>query len=119
MKDLVFQGILLLILTYSRLGEDSRIPSLTAEQWRQELHSFVQQIQTHHRDPYHLSSKEKLDEAVASLDKNIPSMKDYQVVVALQGLAVMIGDGHTFLDTSKLSITDFLYKFSDLVVTCE
>ena len=76
------------------------IPSLTAEQWTKDLHHFAHEIRTEHRDPYHLISKARFASEVAALETEIPRMKDYEVVVGLQRLAALIGDGHTFVDTS-------------------
>lgn len=77
-------------------------PTLTAEQWRQDLGYFANEIATKHRDPYHFISQAKFNQAVSDLRARIPSMRDYQVVVGLQHLAALIGDGHTFLDTRGL-----------------
>lgn len=82
-------------------GEAS-LPALTSEQWRQDLEFFAHEITTKHRDPYHFISKAEFDRAVSNLRQRIPSMKDYEVVVGLQRLAALVGDGHTFLDTSGL-----------------
>jgi hypothetical protein len=78
------------------------IPSLTPEQWKQDLRHFAEEIRTKHRDPYHHVSRAKFDSEVANLETRIASMKNYEVVVAFQRLAALIGDGHTFVDTSKL-----------------
>src|SRR5262245_60366455 len=77
-------------------------PALTSQQWTQDLDFFAQEITANHRDPYHLTNKADFDRAVADLRRRIPSMKDYQIMVGLQRLAALIGDGHTFLDTSGL-----------------
>ena len=82
-------------------GEAS-LPALTAEQWRQDLEFLANEITTKHRDPFHFISKAEFGQAVSNLSKRIPSMKDYEVVAGLQHLAALIGDGHTFLDTSGL-----------------
>jgi hypothetical protein len=92
--------ILLLVPSFAH-GEAS-LPSLTAEQWRQDLEFFANEITTKHRDPFHFISKGEFDQAVSNLRQRIPSMKDYEVVAGLQHLAALIGDGHTFLDTSGL-----------------
>jgi hypothetical protein len=81
---------------------EASLPDLTAEQWRQDLEFLAHEITTKHRDPYHFISKAEFDQAVSNLRQRIPSMKDYEVVVGLQHLAALIGDGHTFLDTSAL-----------------
>lgn len=78
------------------------LPALTAEQWRQDLEYFANEITTKHRDPFHFTNKAEFDQAVSDLRERIPSMQGYQVVVGLQHLAALIGDGHTFLDTSGL-----------------
>jgi hypothetical protein len=92
--------ILLFVSSFAR-GETS-LPALTAEQWRQDLEFFANEITTKHRDPFHFISKADFDQAVSSLRQQIPSMKNHEVVAGLQHLAALIGDGHTFLDTSGL-----------------
>ena len=92
--------ILLLVANFAH-GEAS-IPALTAEQWRQDLAFFANEVTTKHRDPFHFIGKAEFDQAVANLHQRIPSMKGYEVVAGLQRLAALIGDGHTFLDTSGL-----------------
>ena len=92
--------ILLISSTFAH-GE-AALPALTAEQWRQDLGLFAHEITTKHRDPFHFISKAEFDQAVSNLRERIPSMKDYEVVAGLQHLAALIGDGHTFLDTSGL-----------------
>ena len=91
----------LLIVSNLAHGEAS-IPDLTAEQWRQDLEFFANEIATKHRDPFHFISKAEYDQAVSDLRQRIPSMKDYEVVAGLQHLAALIGDGHTFLDAAGL-----------------
>lgn len=72
-------------------------PHLTAEQWREDLHFFARQIVEQHKNPFHLVEREQFTRAVAALDTRIPLLKDYQIIVELQALAAMIGDGHTYL----------------------
>ncbi|HEY1804893.1 MAG TPA: hypothetical protein VGG45_10455 [Terracidiphilus sp.] len=90
-----------LLLANIAFGQTS-IPTLTAEQWRQDLGDFVKEVTTKHANPYHLTSKAQFDQAVSELRERIPSMKNYEVVVGLQHLAALIGDGHTFIDTGSL-----------------
>jgi len=88
------------LLTSGLVSGQTSIPSLTADQWRQDLGYFVNEITTNHRDPYHFTNKAQFDRAVTNLRERIASMKNYEVVVGLQHLAALVGDGHTFLDTS-------------------
>lgn len=90
-----------LLLANSAFGQTS-IPTLTAEQWRHDLGDFVKEVTTKHANPYHVTSKAQFDQAVSELRERIPSMKNYEVVVGLQHLAALIGDGHTFIDTGSL-----------------
>lgn len=98
MKHLIWITLLVSTLAY---GQTS-VPTLTPEQWRQDLEFFAHEIATKHRDPYHFISKAQFDQAVSHLRERTPSMKGYEVVVGLQHLAALIGDGHTFLDTRGL-----------------
>ena len=90
-----------LLLANSAFGQTS-IPTLTAEQWRQDLGDFVKEVTTKHANPYHVTSKAQFDQAVSELRERIPSMKNYEVVVGLQHLAALLGDGHSFIDTGGL-----------------
>jgi hypothetical protein len=92
----------ILLLASNLAHGGASLPALTAEQWQQDLAFFANEITTKHRDPFHFISKAEFDQAVSSLRERIPSMKDYEVVAGLQHLAALIGDGHTFLDTSGL-----------------
>ena len=94
--------ICMLLLACNCAHGEASLPALTAEQWRQDLEFFANEITTKHRDPFHFISKAEFDQAVSNLRQRIPSMKDYEVVAGLQHLAALIGDGHTFLDTSGL-----------------
>ncbi|HEV2271844.1 MAG TPA: hypothetical protein VGR92_20520 [Steroidobacteraceae bacterium] len=98
MKNLLWIFLLVCDLAYARAS----LPDLTAAQWRQDLGYFGNEIATKHRDPYHFIAKAKFDQSVSDLRQRIPSLKDYEVVVGLQHLAALIGDGHTFLDTRGL-----------------
>jgi hypothetical protein len=99
---LMKQALWILLLAANSAFARNSIPTLTAEQWRHDLGDLVNVITTRHRDPYHFTSKAEFDLAVSDLHEQIPSMKNYQVVVGFQHLAALIGDGHTFLDTSGL-----------------
>ena len=98
MKNLLWAILLVSNLANARAS----VPARTAGQWRQDLGYFAHEIATKHRDPYHFIDKTRFDRSVADLRQRIPSMKDYEIVVGLQHLAALVGDGHTFLDTRGL-----------------
>jgi hypothetical protein len=72
---------------------------LNADQWREDLQFFQDETQKHHKNPFHFVSQKQFTSAVVELDARIPSLKNYEIVVGLQRLAAMIGDGHTYLAT--------------------
>lgn len=98
----IFKTLGCLLIFSSALSSAQEVLHLTPEQWIQDLRHFANEITTKHRNPYHLIQKATFDAGIAALENRIPSMKNYEVVVGLQRLAALIGDGHTFVDTSKL-----------------
>jgi hypothetical protein len=72
---------------------------LEPNQWREDLQFFADETQKHHKNPFHFVSKEQFESATAALYEQISSLKKYEIVVELQRIAAMIGDGHTFLST--------------------
>jgi hypothetical protein len=94
-------------LTYIRViqdadmaGQASRIDSLRPDQWQEDLRALAAQIVARHRNPFHHVSKIVFDDAVATLDRRIPTARDHEIIVGLQSIAAMIGDGHTRLEVS-------------------
>jgi hypothetical protein len=75
---------------------------VNTDQWREDVRFFASAVQQHHKNAFHFVSKQQFADAVAALDACIPALKDYEIVVGLQRLAAMIGDGHTFLATWDL-----------------
>jgi hypothetical protein len=119
--------LLILLCLFSNLSLPSEgeaqqaraIPELSTAQWRQDLRLFAEGVTKHHKNAFHLVSKERFDSAFAALDRRIPSLKGYEVVVGLQSLAAMIGDGHTFLATwgiQRYYPLDFFWFGRDLRV---
>jgi hypothetical protein len=101
--ELPMKNLLCLLLVAPTFAcAEASLPALKSEQWQQDLEFFAREITSKHRDAFHSISKADFDGAVSNLRQRIPSMKDYEVVVGLQRLAALIGDGHTFLDTSGL-----------------
>ena len=80
----------------------AHIPRLDKETWREDLRYFVQELTQRHKNPFHLVTQESFDHAVAELYTQIPILKDHEIVVGIQSLAAMVGDGHTQLATSRL-----------------
>lgn len=75
---------------------------MNTDQWHADLHFFARKVQKHHKNPFHFTSEERFTEAVAALDAQIPLLKEHEIIVGLQCLAAMIGDGHTFVATRNI-----------------
>ncbi|MDX6614806.1 MAG: hypothetical protein QOD75_3992 [Blastocatellia bacterium] len=73
-------------------------PALTKEQWRQDLQYLAQELPRRHKNAFHTVSKEQFERAVAALDAAIPSLAEYEILVALRRIVAMIGDAHTALE---------------------
>ncbi len=69
----------------------------SVEEWRGDLAYLHERIQTAHKNPYHATSKETIDAAVASLHEAIPTLTDFQISFAMQKIVASIGDGHSWL----------------------
>ena len=57
MKHLLWITLFASNLAYARAS----IPALTADQWRQDIAYFANQIAPKHRDPHHFISRAKFD----------------------------------------------------------
>jgi len=79
----------------------------TVEEWREDLAYLHERIQTTHKNPYHTTTKEAMDAAVASLHDEIPNLTDFQVSFALQKIVASIGDGHSRLGYAGNGLTTF------------
>ena len=88
------------LVTLAAVAGDKEVKlTLTAEQWREDLRTFAKELPRRHKNAYHAVSKEAFEKAVADLDAAIPSLEPHQVVVRLQQIAALVGDGHTGVHT--------------------
>jgi len=73
----------------------TQAPSLTKDEWREDLRYLARELPKRHKNLYHAISQEQFTRAVGELDAAIPSLPDHQIVVRMQQIAAMVGDGHT------------------------
>lgn len=88
------------------------------ERWRADLAFLLSEAERLHPDLYRTHSPEELKTAVGKLDATIPDLSEAQIVVELQRVAAMFGDGHSLIrlygrqvPLTQIPIT--LYDFSD------
>lgn len=67
----------------------------TAAQWQEDINYFKEQMVKKHKNAFHHVSKEEYEKDMEQLYKDVPALKDYEVIVRLMQVAAKIGDGHT------------------------
>ena len=71
--------------------------SLTEEQWKEDISFFASSIREHHPNPFKHISENSFQSKIDSLEKNIPHMKDHEVIIKMAGISAKLNDGHTQL----------------------
>jgi hypothetical protein len=95
------------------------IPTLTAEQWREDLRFMAAEMERRHANLYHSVSREAFTKAVDELHARIPNLQRNQIIVGMMRIAAMVGDGHTRIEPRKDDRFGFpslplkLYLFED------
>ncbi len=81
---------------------------LSAEQWREDVQFFARELPRRHANAFHHVSKERFDSELADLDRRLGRLNGDEVYFALDRIANLIGDGHTFVafppDSANLPI---------------
>jgi tetratricopeptide (TPR) repeat protein len=89
------------------------------EKWREDLRFMAQEMPKRHKDLFHRITREQFEAAIKNLDARIPNLERNQIIVEMQRIAAMIGDGHTNLYPTRDAKVGFhilpvkLYLFSD------
>ena len=69
---------------------------LTRDQgWRYDIDLFARRMEQVHYNLYVKTPRVAFAKAVADLKTNVPSLQDHEIIVGLQRLTAMAGDGHT------------------------
>jgi hypothetical protein len=91
------KGSVALTRTGDALAADGMTPrlDLTAEQWRQDLHTLAVKLPQLHANAYFSLSKKQFDAEIAALDKRIGAANADEIYVGLKQITKSIGDGHT------------------------
>src|SRR5690242_14717931 len=88
------------------------------EAWRQDIQSMVQTVTTQHPNFFTLVTRDQVQQELTNLLDSIPQKTDAEVVLGMQRLLALGGDGHTNLNVfqSGSPVRRFalrLYWFSD------
>lgn len=82
---------------------------LTAQQWRDDLHTLASAVATVHPDAFHRVRKEEFDSTVERLDHAIPGLSDHAIEAQFVRLIAMLGEGH-----SRISLPGLPDPLSDV-----
>ena len=91
------QGSATLTRTGGALATDAMTPrlDLTAEHWRQDLHTLAVKLPQLHANAIFSLPKKGFDSEIAALDRRIGTANADEIYVGLKQIAKSIGDGHT------------------------
>ncbi len=80
----------------------STAPHLSAQEWRDDLHYLAQEMPKQHKSLFHTMTQAQFEQAVQTLDADIPRLNDDEIVVRLAQLGAMVQDGHSGLELLDL-----------------
>src|SRR5581483_6413760 len=85
----------ILIIPSAKIRSDS--PSLTKEQWREDLKFLARELPKRHANAFHYTSRERFEAEVADLDRRLDRLNADEIYAGLNRIANLVGDGHTFV----------------------
>ena len=68
---------------------------MSPEKWRADVDYIARELPKRHKNAFHHSTREQFNAAVAALRERAATANDDEMLVGLQQLTAMIGDGHT------------------------
>jgi hypothetical protein len=83
------------ILPFCLYAVGQTAASITSSNWQEDVRYFGEQLVKKHKNAFHHVSKEEFEKDVETLYKDVPSLKDYEVIVRLMQITAKVGDGHT------------------------
>jgi hypothetical protein len=89
---------LLLSPTWGRPSQAQTPPRLdttAVRAWREDLAFLRTAMPAHHANLFHAMSRTQFDSALNAIAGRLPTLARYQVIVELERLAALVGDGHT------------------------
>ena len=109
---------LALICAYS-VNAQSPLDPTEVQRWHADLAFLRTEMPARHANLFHAMSREQFDSALTSIDNRLPTLARNQVIVELEKLTAMIGDGHSNVGPWRDSVIAFrtlpiaLYWFDD------
>lgn len=85
----------------------SPVPATDTAGWRRDLQQLVRELEAQHPAPYHKTPRETFAAAVTQLDRRIPQLAAHEIIVELERLVALVGDGHTNINLAAGTGIDF------------
>ena len=96
----------------------TRLDSGEIRRWNEDLDFLAREMPLYHANLFHSMSREQFDSALANIRTRLPSLTRDGMIVELERLAAMIGDGHSNVSPWRDSVIAFhtlpiaLYRFA-------
>src|SRR6478736_4489271 len=104
-----FGTVVFLATFYSTqlLAQSARLDSSEVVRWRDDLAFLRKEAPARHANLFHEMTPAQFDSALVSIDLRLPALSRSQVIVELQKLAALIGDGHSNVGPWRDSLIAF------------
>ena len=102
----------------ARAQTTNRLDSLEIRRWSEDLDFLARGMPSQHANLFHAIRREQFDSALTGIRNGLPMLGRSQVIVEIQRLAALIGDGHTNVSPWRDTVVAFhtlpiaLYRFS-------
>ncbi|HEX8265666.1 MAG TPA: tetratricopeptide repeat protein [Pyrinomonadaceae bacterium] len=81
--------------TNNTVRKNAPLNEAEIQKWREDLHYMAQKMPLFHNNLFHTMRREQFEAAIKRLDERIPMLARHQIIVEMQRIAAMVGDGHT------------------------
>lgn len=99
-------GLLLLCLTSPLRAQNgppvaATVNAVEAAKWREDLRFMAQEMPRVHRNLFHTMTRDQFEGAIRRLDERIPTLSRHQIIVEMERIVAMVGDGHTNISPTR------------------
>lgn len=116
----VVASVILPLTVHHALGQSTApLDTVEVRRWREDLTVLRTEMPARHANLFHAMSRAQFDSALQAIDQSLPRFARHQVIVELQKLDALVGDGHSnvspWRDTSAVfhQLPVALYWFED------
>lgn len=83
--------------------------AITSEKWKEDLLQLKRLLEIWHVDPYHATPKAVFDSEVATLLKRVDTLENDEMVLEIERIVALAGDGHTSFYPGDQRVVGFRY----------